>query len=369
MQRLADRSPLSGAPLVDRLRVDRRQLLAAALASPFVFAHRALAEAPVYIADMHFHLFFFGPSPAPSRSLAKEMAAGNVTLAAWSLVGDVPWLRPTGHGYKQRGTPEPGEPLAWFKEELDRIKAYLARQNLKIVRTPENVERARKGDPHVVLSVEGASFVESDLSGLEVAHDLGIRHIQLVHYIGNPLADFQTEEPRHNGLTGLGREVVQECNRLGILVDLAHCTEAAVMQALAASKVPMVWSHSSVTRRGKPHWTMGVGRARQLSLETAKAVAGEGGVVGLWAMRSDVGRTIGAYADRLSELADWLGEDHAAFGTDMNALANPVIARFADLKRVVRHWQERKVSASRIEKLAIGNYARVLREAFAARQA
>jgi membrane dipeptidase len=369
MQRLAGRGPLCGAHLSDGLHITRRQLLAAALASPLFLAPRASAAAPVYIADMHFHLFFFGPSPAPSRALAKEMAAGNVTLAAWSLVGDVPWLRPTGHGYKQRGTPKPGEPLAWFKEELGRIKAYLAKQNLKIVRTPQDVERALKGDPHVVLSVEGASFVEDDLSGLEVAYNLGIRHIQLVHYIGNPLADFQTEEPRHNGLSGLGREVVEECNRLGILVDLAHCTEAAVMQALKVSRVPLVWSHSSVTRTGKPHWTMGVGRARQLSLEAAKAIAGEGGVVGLWAMRSDVGSTIGAYADRLAEMADWLGEDHAGIGTDMNALKNPVIASFADLQRVVRHWQEQKMPESRIRKLAIGNYARVLRGAFAARQA
>ena len=94
-------------------------------------------------------------------------------------------------------------------------------------------------------------------------------------------------------------------------------------QALAVSKAPMVWSHSSVTRTRRPQWIMPVTQARQLSLEQAKAIAAKGGVVGLWALRSDVGQTPEAYADRLSEMADWLGEDHAAFGTDMNGLIGP----------------------------------------------
>ena len=55
-----------------------------------------------------------------------------------------------------------------------------------------------------------------------------------------------TEAPEHGGLSEFGKRVVAECNRLGILVDLAHCTDEAVTQALAISKAPMVWSHSSI---------------------------------------------------------------------------------------------------------------------------
>jgi membrane dipeptidase len=220
-----------------------------------------------------------------------------------------------------------------------------------------------------VLAVEGASFLDDDLSQLQAAYDAGIRHIQLVHYIRNTLGDFQTEKPQHGGLSDQGKRVVQECNRLGILVDLAHSTPDAVTQALAVSKVPMVWSHSSVTRTRKPQWMMSVTQARQLSLEGAKAIAAKGGVVGLWALRSDVGHTPEAYADRLSEMADWLGEDHAAFGTDMNGLLGPVLTSYADLRRVVDYWEQRRMSESRIRKLAIENYARVLKQAMAARQA
>ncbi len=105
-------------------------------------------------------------------------------------------------------------------------------------------------------------------------------------------------------------------------------------------------------------------QARQLTLGGASAITRKGGVVGLWALRQDVGGTIDAYATRLSEMADWLGEDHVAFGTDMNGLAtNAVISNYADLRGVVEYWERQQVSRGRIQKLAIGNYARVLRTA------
>ena len=184
-----------------------------------------------------------------------------------------------------------------------------------------------------------------------------------MHYIKNPLGDFQTEKPEHDGLTELGKHVVQECNRLGILIDLAHCSPDAVSQALEVSKQPVVWSHSSVTRKGKPNWSMPSWQARQLSLEGAKAIADKGGVVGLWALRSDVGGGVEAYAARLAEMADWLGDDHVGFGTDTNAIVNPAIANYADLRQVVLLWQERGMDLDRVRNIAIGNYARLLKQA------
>jgi membrane dipeptidase len=348
--------------------MDRRQLLKAGFAWPFAVAGSAFAKDPIFIGDMHFHLLFIGPNPASSNPLARNLAGGRATLVAWSLVGDLPWMGITPRGFKQKSVPKPGETVTWFQAELARVKAHIAEQNLKIVKGPDDVDLALKGDPHVVLSVEGASFLDDDPSQLQAAYDAGIRHIQLVHYIRNTIGDFQTEKPQHGGLSDQGKKVVQECNRLGILVDLAHSTPDAVTQALAVSKVPMVWSHSSVTRTRKPQWMMSVTQARQLSLEGAKAIAAKGGVVGLWALRSDVGQTPEAYADRLSEMADWLGEDHAAFGTDMNGLLGPVLTSYADLRRVVDYWEQRRMSESRIRKLAIENYGRVLKQAMAARQ-
>jgi membrane dipeptidase len=313
---------------------------------------------------MHFHLFFFGPRPAPVRALAQEMSAGRTVLAAWSLVGDVPWLTLGRRGFEQKGIPTPREAVGWFAAELGRIKSYIAQQGLKVVATADDVDRALKGEPHIVLSVEGATFVDDDLAQVKAAYDAGVRQIQLVHYVRNSIGDIQTERPDHGGLTAFGRDVVQECERLGILVDLAHCTPEAARDALAVAKKPLVWSHSSVARDGaSPRWSMPAILARQLTPATARAIAAKGGVVGQWAVRSDVGQTPAAYADRLAELADLLGEDHAAFGTDRDGIANPAIASFADLQRVVEQWHRRGLTEQRIRKLALENYARVLKRA------
>jgi membrane dipeptidase len=353
--------------------MNRREFLLAGLAASVTGSRGSLAgdlPAAIPLADMHAHLFFIpGLRSAKAHPLAPNMAAGNATLVAWSLVGDLPWLRPSARGLRQKGAPERGEPVSWFEAELQRIKAHLTEQNLKIALTPEDIDRAQRGEPHVVLSVEGASFVENDLSQLHRAYDLGVRHLQLVHYIGNPLGDYQTAKPRFGGLSDLGKSVVAECNRLGVLVDLAHASPDAVAQALEISKVPMVWSHGSVTKSGKPHWSMPATKARRLTLSTARAITERGGVVGLWTLRSDIGTSIGDYAERMAQLADWLGEDHAAFGTDMNAISNPPVKSYADLQRVVTQWRRQGMSKTRVQKLAMGNYARVLREALASRQA
>jgi membrane dipeptidase len=342
--------------------MDRRAVIKSGLALPLAWMTRAVADEPTFIGDMHAH-FFLRDGRHKTTPIGESMARAKATLVAWSISGDALWIgEQKGRGFVQTSTPKPGETFGWFQRELRRIKALLAEQNLKIARTARDVELALKGDPHVVLAVEGANFIEDDIGRVKVAHDLGVRHLQLVHYSRNTLGDYQTIEPEHGGLTELGKKVVQECNRLGILVDLAHSTSSAVAKALALSRVPMVWSHSSVTA-GEPHWSMIGWKARQLRLPDAKAIAGKGGVVGLWALRQDMGPSLEGYADRLSVLATQLGDDHVAIGSDINGLGrSALVNELADLRTVVDRWRARGMSAARSHKLAIGNYARVLRE-------
>lgn len=351
--------------------MDRREFLIAGLAAPLAHAVPALAgdRMSVPLGDMHSHLFFVGPRPAGTQPLGKNMRAGGATLVAWSLVADQPWLTIAEGGFKQQGTPKAKDAVKWLHEELARITGHIADEKLAIVRTAADIDEALAGEPHVVLATEGANFADESLAEIETAYDLGIRQIQLVHYVQNPIADFQTEPPRYKGLTDYGKKVLLECNRLGILVDLAHCTDAAVADALAIAEAPLVWSHSSVVRDRTPSWKLPVWQARQLKLETAKAIADKGGVVGLWALGADVGKSVDAYAERIAEMADWLGEDHVAFGTDMNALSKPAVASFSDLRRVVENLERRKLSAERVKKIAIGNYSRVLKAAFSSRKA
>jgi len=353
-----------------RFQVDRRTLMlgaAAAVAAPVVGLH-AGDSSSIPIGDMHAHLFFgISRQPASVRPLGKLMGEGNATLVSWALVGDQPWIRPSPQGLRQKGSPKPGAATKWFTEECARVRKHAAQQKINIATTPADLDLALKGEPHIVLSVEGASFLDDGIEGVKAAHEAGVRHVQLVHFVRNTIGDFQTEAPQHGGLTDFGRKVIEECNRLGILVDLAHATRSTVDQALAVAKAPLVWSHSSITKNvrggGRAQWMV-----RQLGLDQAKQIAAKGGVVGLWGLRSDVGGTPEAYGDRIIEMAGWLGDDHVAFGTDMNAVANSPVASYGDLRRVVRHL-ERKIAADRVRKIAIGNYARVLREVMEAAKA
>jgi membrane dipeptidase len=129
----------------------------------------------------------------------------------------------------------------------------------------------------------------------------------------------------------------------------------------------MIWSHSSIA--SKPHWSMVLWKARQLTLPTARKIAQKGGVVGLWALRPDVGPSAVSYAERLAEMADQLGEDHVAIGTDSHGMDNEqMLANYADVRKVIEYWQKAGMKETRIRKIAIENYARVLKEAFRLRQ-
>jgi membrane dipeptidase len=281
---------------------------------------------------------------------------------AWALTGDLLWF--DFKLFKPKPLPKPGEAFGWFERELGRIKAHVAEARLKIVRSAADVDRAVRGEPHIVLAVEGASFIENDPARVRTAHGLGLRHLQLVHYIRNTLGDLQTDAPEHQGLSEAGKQVVRECNRLGILVDVAHCTEAAIRDALSVSRKPIVFSHGSVIRQRHADGQTSIWRRRQLPLETAKEIAHKGGVVGLWSLAPDVGQTVAAYAARMVELTEWLGEDHVAFGTDLNGLGRfGMLQGYADVRRVVDHWKSGDMAEDRLRKLAIGNYARVLKTA------
>ncbi len=333
------------APLLTCVKPDwNRRTVLTGLATGIVAGFRpipACAGGSPPIGDMHAHHFFVGSKPS-LLPLGRNMASGRASLVSLSLIGDMPWLRPGAGGLRQSATPKPGEAWKWLEAELARAKSHITEQGLKIVFTPADLDRALRGEPHVVLSVEGASFLDDGLDGLKRAHNAGIRHIQFVHYVRNSIGDFQTEAPRHGGLTAFGRQVIEECNRLGILVDLAHSTATVIRQALETSRAPVVWLHSSVDRNNMPRRrNQAPLQARRLGIDEARAIASKGGVIGLWGLRSDVGATVEAYADRLIEMAAWLGDDHVAFGTDMNALSKSPISTYADLRHAVRYMERR----------------------------
>jgi membrane dipeptidase len=306
-------------------------------------------------------------SKLTSRSLKTEMENAGLTLLAWAISGDGRWIRRETTGIKQRATPGPGEQSAYLLEKLSSMRAYLAKTGLDFVQSAADIDAARSGAPRVVIALEGAGSAEDRMEILDEACARGLRHLQLVHYIRNGLGDFQTERPEHDGLTGLGINVVKSCNRLGILVDLAHCTRANIDAALAASSVPMVWSHSSITTV-QYSWQQSSNFSRLLRLDDAKKIAQRGGAIGLWALRSTVGSSPDGYANELLRMVDALGPEHVMFGTDIEGMGTyAVMDELQDLRKVADLLQERGIDDKTLRAICFDNYARCLKDAMLAR--
>ncbi|WP_460770562.1 dipeptidase [Mariniluteicoccus flavus] len=96
-----------------------------------------------------------------------------------------------------------------------------------------------------LLGAEGGHSIDNSRAVLRSFHRLGVRYMTLTHNENNDWADSATDEPRHGGLTGFGRAVVAEMNRIGLMVDLSHTAPSTMHAALDASRAPVIFSHSS----------------------------------------------------------------------------------------------------------------------------
>lgn len=160
--------------------------------------------------------------------------------------------------------------------QIDSIEALVHRHpdRFAILTSPADVERLRAGGRVLLpLGMENGAPLGDDLSQVQAFFDRGIRYITLAHSAANRLADSSYGAERQwNGLSPFGREVVAEMNRLGIMVDVSHISDAAAAQAIELSTVPVIASHSAFR-----HFTPGF--ERNISDELALAIARRGGVV------------------------------------------------------------------------------------------
>jgi membrane dipeptidase len=323
--------------------------------------------APRYMADMHSHYGMFLPRLF-GLDLAKHMHETGAMLLAWSVTDDHRWIGPTPGGIKQTRRPEPGELWESFQKRLADYETRLRGWNVAKAVTPADVDLALAGQPRVLLATEAANFLEGRPERVAQAHAWGIRHMQMVHFIQSPLGDHQTAEPRHGGITPTGAQVVAECKRHGIVVDLAHATANFVDGALDASDAAMVWSHSWISPTGGTWQDVGY-VARSLAPATAKKIAARGGAVGLWSVRvnRDPGypvHNVRTFADETMRMCDLIGPDHVAFGTDMEGAGpGPILSNYVDLREVADNLAQRGLPEATLNNIFIGNYARIVKQA------
>lgn len=351
----------------------RRRFLKTAGALALAFGYPGVLRAAIDlpIADAHTHIDMFSPWRSFFfRSLKTQMEKAGVMLLSWNIVGDGPWIDREPDGIRQRRVPKSGEQASELRKNLDSMRAYLTRFGLGYVQNPADIDAARSGTPHVVIAVEGAGFIADGLELVNQAYGDGLRQLQLVHYVRNALGDIQTEPPEHKGMTALGVAAVQLCNRLGILVDLAHASNPVIDKALEVSAAPLIWSHSAITTT-QYTWQQSSSLSRRLHLDYAKKIAQRGGAVGLWSAKSTVGSSPAGYADELMRMVDAIGPEHVMIGTDMDGISKSGITMqgLGDLRKVADLLRERGVDGKTLRAVCFDNYARCLRAAMQARQA
>ena len=145
-------------------------------------------------------------------------------------------------------------------------------QQVALCRTAADVRNAhRQGKIAALMGVEGGHMINNSLAVLRTYAELGVRYLTLTHSVNTDWADSSGDQPKNNGLTDFGKQVVAELNRLGVMVDISHVADKTFWDALAVSKAPMIASHSSCRAIA--------GHARNMTDDMIKALAVKGGVI------------------------------------------------------------------------------------------
>jgi membrane dipeptidase len=170
-------------------------------------------------------------------------------------------------------------------DAIHRLTKEIAPDKIELALTAADVRRiAKSGKKVAVIGIENGYPIGEDIRRVKEFHDRGGRYLSLAHNGHSQLADSNTGdntgEYLHNGLSALGREVIAEANRLGIMVDISHPSKQANLQAMALSKAPVIASHSGA-RAIADH-------SRNLDDELLLALKNNGGVAQAVALGSYV---------------------------------------------------------------------------------
>jgi membrane dipeptidase len=284
-----------------------------------------------------------------------DLKAGNVSAALFAAVADMRLLEMTATGGLHAGKDfQPGEAYADYKRQVGLLKSLLANRELAKGLSPADAIAAHEHHKTAaVFAVEGGDFIEDHLDRVHEAFHDGVRAITIVHYHVNQIGDIQTEAPVHQGLTPLGKSIVREMNRAGIIVDLAHATFAVAKDVVAVSTKPVMVSHTNLS-------TPTVTFPRLISSEHAKLVAAAGGIIGSWP--SGMGQaTFADFIDSIQRLVDTVGVEHVAIGTDMDANYKPVLRSYRDWSLIPAALLARGMHEAEVANIMGGNFLRIFK--------
>ncbi len=306
------------------------------------------------IIDMHTHAGRPNRTGPVDQAVLATMRDGGVAAAVVSAIADLPMIRrnPQTRRLEKVRDPEPGECLTCVEDYLASFEAT----GTRIAREPDEI---RPDDPALVLAIEGCDFLEGNLDRLDAVAARGVRSIQLTHYLVNETGDIQTAPPVHYGLTRFGVEAVRRMNRLGVMIDVAHCSEDTVKGVAAATDRPILCTHANLKEPGHPDGD----HPRYLGPDYARLVVETGGVIGAWIAVLWEEKLDGMIR-HLFRLIDAVGIDHVGIGSDLPAgAAREAMPDFSRHQAIAEALRRRGMTEDEVEKVCAGNWLRVFRAA------
>jgi membrane dipeptidase len=288
-------------------------------------------------------------------------------------------------------------------EQIDIVRRMIDAypNDLELARIADDVVRIHKaGKVASMLGVEGGRQIGGSLAALRQYYNLGARYMTLTHNQTTEWADSATDDPKYGGLSPFGVTVVREMNRIGMLVDLSHVSADTMKDAIAASKAPVIFSHSSARAV--------VGHLRNVPDDVLQLLPANGGVVMVnfvpdfisdavwhWGAEKNAEEarlkafhrdstaevkagldawvaahprpavTVAAVADMIDHVAKVAGHDHVGIGGDLDGIDTTVegLSGVEDYPNLFAELIRRGWSDQNLAKLAGGNVLRVLRQA------
>jgi membrane dipeptidase len=243
-------------------------------------------------------------------------------------------------------------------EQIDIVHRMVERYpgELEMAGTAADIERIEKaGRIASLIGIEGGGQIGDSPAALREFYRLGARYMTLTHTLNTDWADSATDDPLRHGLTPFGRAVVHEMNRIGMMVDLAHVSPETMRAALAATKAPVIFSHSSARAildhpRNVPDDVLRlVGAnggvvmvnfypgfispayrahaadrdaetARLANLYSGQPERRKAGLAAWDAAHAEPPATLGEVADHVEHISDIAGIDHVGIGSDFDGI-------------------------------------------------
>ena len=302
---------------------------------------------------------------------------------------------------------ESGGAKEYADKLIDMVESFQEKWPDKFVvaRSVAEVRSAfQDGKVALPMGMENGAPIEGSLDNLEHFYERGIRYITLTHSRSNHISDSSYDSNRRwQGLSPFGRKVVEEMNRLGIMIDISHVSDDAFDQVVALTKAPVIASHSSC-RHFTPGWE------RNMSDDMIQTLAGNGGVIQIAFGSSFISNdyrlrhaqrnqtiddhlrklgmtrnhpraqeqirqseqenqlqraTVSQVADHIDHVRNLVGIDHVGFGSDFDGVGDTTPAGLKDVSyypNLLAELLDRGYNEEAIEKICSGNLLRVWSE-------